>query len=124
MWSAIINIILGLWVMLAPALLGIAKPAADFNYITGPIVLSCAIIAIWEVNRSARYINMVAGIALALSPVVLETGSEMASWSNALAGLLIAISSWFKGRIKGRYGGGWKSLFVKDPLHWREAGKP
>lgn len=117
MWAAIINILLGLWLMASPALLQFNKAASDNNYIVGPLVLTCAIVALWEVNRSARYLNMAAGVWLAVSPLILNIQPTDAIWSTILSGVLIAAFSFVKGSIKGQYGGGWRSLFEKNPMH-------
>lgn len=113
MWAAVVNTILGIWIMIAPCLLEFEKKAADNNYIVGPLVVTIAITAIWEVNRSARYLNFVVGIWLAASPFILAFDSAAATWNDLIVGVLIAVFSLFKGKIKGRYGGGWRSLISK-----------
>jgi hypothetical protein len=120
MWAAIVNILLGLWLMLSPYLLQFEKAASDNNYIVGPLVLTCAIIALWEVNRSARYINLVAGAWLVISPLILDFQTSEAILSTVISGLLIAALSFFKGSIKGNYGGGWRSLFQRNPVHMKQ----
>jgi hypothetical protein len=116
MWAAVVNMILGVWVMMAPAILGYETAAAHNSYVVGPLVITFAITAIWEVNRSARFLNIPAGLWLAVAPFVL--GYEGVSVYNDLAtGLAIAALSLAKGKITGSYGGGWRSLFQKKPLH-------
>ena len=117
MRAAIINILLGLWLMISPALLQFEKAAFNNNYIVGPLVLTCAVMALWEVNRSARYLNMAAGGWLVASPFILNFQSTNAIWTTVLSGVLIAVLSFIKESIKGKYGGGWRSLFEKDPVH-------
>lgn len=113
MWAAIINILLGLWLMISPYLFQFEKQATDNNYIVGPLVLTFAITALWEVNRSARFLNIPAGIWLAASPFILSFQSSSATWLTLLAGVLITALSFVKGKIKGNYGGGWRSLVRK-----------
>ena len=120
MWATIINILLGLWLMISPALLPLEKAASDNNYIVGPLVLTFAIIALWEVNRSVRFFNMLLGIWLVVSPFVVGFQSSLAIWATVLSGALIAGFSFVKGSIKRNYGGGWRSLFEKDPVHLRQ----
>jgi hypothetical protein len=114
MWAAIINVLLGVWLMLSPALLHFEKAASDNNYIVGPLVISCAIMALWEVNRSARFFNMAAGIWIVASPFILQFQSPASIWVTVVLGVFITVFSFVKGTIKGNYGGGWKSLFEKD----------
>jgi hypothetical protein len=113
MWAAIINILLGLWLMFSPGLLQFEKAASDNNYIVGPLVLTFAITALWELNRSVRFFNMAAGVWLAVSPFVLGFQSQTAIWTTVLSGVLITVFSFVKGSIKRNYGGGWQSLFER-----------
>ncbi len=82
MWAAIINILLGLWLMISPALLQFEKAAFNNNYIVGPLVLTCAVMALWEVNRSARYLNMAAGGWLVASPFILNFQSSQTAYPS------------------------------------------
>jgi len=119
MIAAVINIFIGLWVMLAPAMLGFGKTASDHSYVVGPLVITFAIAAIWEVNRSARYLNIPAGLWLAAS-AILFSFSGPAFWNSLICGIAICLLSLIKGKITGKYGGGWRSLFRKTPQHDRE----
>lgn len=114
MWAAIVNIILGVWLMISPSVLSFEKTAADNHYITGPLVISFAIIAVWEVNRAARYLTLLAGAWLLFSPFMLDYEDATAKWITVVAGVLIALCSLVKGKVAGRYGGGWRSLFLKN----------
>ena len=116
MRAAIINILLGLWLTLSPSLLSFEKAAANNNYILGPLVITFAITAIWEVNRSVRFFNLLAGAWLVLSPFILGFESSIAILITITTGVLIMIFSLIKGTIKGNYGGGWKSLFEKHAI--------
>lgn len=120
MWAAIINILLGLWLMISPGLLQFEKAASNNNYIVGPMVLTFAITALWGVNRSARFLNVATGIWLAVSPFIIGFQSSVAIWSTVLSGVLIAGFSFVRGSIKRNYGGGWRSLFEKDPVHLQQ----
>jgi hypothetical protein len=120
MWAAVINILFGLWLMLAPYVLHFEKAASNNNYIIGPLVITFAIIAAWEVNRSARYFNIIAGAWLVVSPFILDFQQTGASVTTVMSGILIAVLSFVEGSIKGNYGGGWRSLFEKDPVHMKQ----
>lgn len=116
MWAAIANTLIGLWMMMAPALLGYPTPAANNTYIIAPLVITFAITAIWEVNRSIRYIILPLGLWLAAAPFIL--GYEgIPRYHDLVAGITIAALSLVKGKIEGNYGGGWRSLFQKHPAH-------
>jgi hypothetical protein len=120
MWATIINILLGLWLMFSPGLLQFEKVASDNNYIVGPLVLTFAIIALWELNRSVRFLNIITGVWLIVSPFMLGFQSSITIWIIILSGALITGFSFVKRKIKRNYGGGWSSLFEKDPAHLRQ----
>ena len=116
MWTAIVNILLGLWLMISPHLLQFEKAASDNNYIVGPLVLTFSMIALWELNRSILFLNIALGIWLLVSPFVLEFQSSATTWATILSGALLAGLSFIKRKVKGKYGGGWRSLFTKDSI--------
>lgn len=120
MWARIINIILGLLLMLTPAVWSLDKTASHNHYIVGPLVITFAIIALWEVNRNARWFNIVAGAWLIASPLILGLKGQIATM-DVFAGILIIVFSLFKGSITQRYGGGWRSLLDKRPVHFVES---
>jgi short-subunit dehydrogenase len=114
MWAAIVNVLIGLWVMIAPGLFEFENAPANNHYIVGPLVITMAVASIWEVNRSFRSFNLVAGIWLAVSPFFLsyETSEEIAN--TCISGILVISMSLVKGKIRHQYGGGWKILFRND----------
>ena len=122
MWAQIFNIMLGLFLMVAPSLWSFDKATSDHHYIVGPLIITNAIIAVWEFNRGIRWLNVLIGSWLLVSPFVLGTKGIVATIA-ILAAILLIFFSLFKGRVQHRYGGGWSSLFQKDPVHLREAGK-
>src|SRR5687768_12884092 len=98
MWAAIINVLIGLWIMITPGLFEFEKIPANNHYIVGPLVITMAVASIWEVNRSFRYFNLVAGIWLIISPLLLsyQTSEEI---TNSLAsGILMIFLSLVKGK--------------------------
>ena len=121
MVPAIINTILGLFLMVAPAFFSFSKVASNNTYVVAPLIITFAITAIWEVNRSTRYFNIVAGAWLVIAPFVLDYQSSVEIWTTILSGAIIAALSLVRGEIKGKYGGGWRSLFQSNPPHLHQA---
>src|SRR5688500_12075349 len=107
MWAAILNVLIGLWVIAAPDLFEFGKTPANTHYIVGPLVITIAVVSIWEVNRSFRYFNVLAGLWLAISAIFLsyESSSEIAN--SFVSGIFLILFSLVKGEKKHRYGGGW-----------------
>jgi len=119
MWTQIINIAAGLFIMVIPYLLGYDKELSTHNYITGPLIITFAITAIWEVNRNARWLNIPVAAWLIISSVLY--GNDQTIYPNIIAAVIVIIFSSIKRKGKGMYGGGWRSLFQKDPAHMQKA---
>lgn len=105
--------------MVAPGYFNFEVAEANNHYITGPLVVTFAVIALWDVNRSARFVNLAAGVWLVLSSIVLPYASDAATWNSIMSGVLLIMFSSLKGRITHQYGGGWKSLFKNDVNYFK-----
>jgi short-subunit dehydrogenase len=118
MWAAVINVLIGLWVMVAPGLFEFGKAPANNHYIVGPLVITMAVASIWEVNRSFRYFNFLAGIWLAVSAGFLAYASSIEIVNSFAPGILLIFFSLSKGETRHQFGGGWKALFIKSDFNF------
>jgi hypothetical protein len=121
MWARIINSLLGLWLMASPAILGFGKTAADNDHIAGPVIVSAAVIAIWEATRGMRKLNIVLGAWLLLAPWVLGYEETIPIVNDMVVGALVIAFALVKGKVEQQFGGGWRALFKPDSPHTREA---
>ena len=110
MGAAIAHIILGLWLMIAPAILNMNKQASDNNHIAGPLIITFAIVALWEINRNAIRINILVALWVLISVFIFDY-SGIPLFSNLSAAFLVIILSFVKRKRTQRYGGGWRELF-------------
>jgi hypothetical protein len=114
MWPQVLNVLLGVWLMTAPAVLAYGAPASTSSHVAGPLVASFAFVALWEVVRGLGRMNVLLGLWLLLAPAVLEHGR--AAMANTIAaGLLVLIAAALPSRVPDRYGGGWSGLFRTLP---------
>jgi hypothetical protein len=110
MWAQAFNMVIGLWLMAAPAVLGYGRPMSTSDHIVGPLVATFACIALWEATRSARWVNLPLGLWIALAPWPL--GAPAAGIVNGLVcGMAIAAISCRRGAMKHEFGGGWAVLW-------------
>jgi general stress protein CsbA len=114
MWPRIVNVILGVWLMAAPAILNYGDPAQTNDRIVGPIAAAFAVIAIWEVTRSVRWVNTMLGLWLLVAPWILGYDSSAAILNSLVAGAIMALVSMVRGKVTQHYGGGWSSLWRSD----------
>lgn len=111
MWAQVVNAALGIWLMAAPAVLGYGDPAQTNDRILGPVAATFAIIAWWEVTRPVRWVNLAIGIWLIPAPWILGYDATAAIVNSVAVGVLLAACATVKGKVEGRYGGGWSVLF-------------
>ena len=111
MWARIVNTVLGLWLMAAPAVLSYGDPAQFNDRIAGPLAVTCAFVAIWEATRPLRRVNLVIGAWLLLAPWVLGYGATAPIVNSLVVGVVMIACSLVKGTVEKSYGGGWSMLW-------------
>lgn len=112
MWAQILNTLLGLWLMAAPDVLGYRGAAGVNDHILGPIAASAACVALWEVTRAVRWVNLPIGLWLIAAPWVLGYGAAPRLNSLAVGLPLVAFAA-VRGELRQRFGGGWSALWGK-----------
>lgn len=122
-WARVINILLGLWLMVASAIFGWSKTVADNDHIIGPMIVTFSFTALWEATRGMRKWNIPLGVWLVLAPWLLGYESTGAIINDMVTGILVIVTSLAKGKIVNQFGGGWEAIWKSDSLHMREAKK-
>jgi len=123
MWTKIVTALIGLWLMISPSVLKMNELTSNNNYIVGPLVITFSVISFWDINRKVIRANIPLGAWLLIALFVLEFTKSIAFFSNGACGAFIILLSSIKRKAKGKYGGGWKSLFQHNPPHLQEAEK-
>ena len=111
MWAQLINAMLGIWLMAAPTILGYGGPARTNAHIVGPLAVSCAVIALWEVTRPLRWGNFALGLWLLLASWMF-TDTWAVFLNSSLVGILLLSFALVRGTVEPqRFGGGWSALW-------------
>jgi hypothetical protein len=114
MWPRIASFVLGVWLMVAPAVLAYADLAARTNdRIVGPIVAGSAFVAIWQLMRPLRWIGIIVGVWLLAAPWILGYGTAP-TINSTIVGLLLAVLALLGAKTGKRFGGGWTSLLGSE----------
>src|SRR5690606_22839516 len=121
MWAQVINALLGVWLMAAPAVLGYSAPAAVNDRIVGPIAASFAVIAWWQATRPTRWVNLPLGLWLLAAPFVLGYDATTPLVNSLAVGAALAALSLVRGKVDLRFGGGWRAVWGRRPMHEEEA---
>ena len=88
-----------------------AQHLANSDHLIGALVVTVSIMALAEVMRPVRFVNLLLAAALMASPLMLEGGSRLADWSGVAAALLLIAACLPRGKIENRYGGWSRYLF-------------
>lgn len=110
MWPRIVNTLLGVWLMAAPAVLGYTGAAAIVDRILGPVAASLAITAMGEATRSVRHANLLIGVLLVAAPWVLGYATTPTINSMVVGAVMVAMSR-IRGRMKEDFAGGWTRVW-------------
>lgn len=109
-WTLGICLALGVSLMLTRLTVGADGAAANADHLIGALVVTVTVIALAEVTRAVRFLNIVLGLALVAAPFVYGADTLAAGYTIA-AGLAIAVFSIPRGPIRNCYGS-WDRLIV------------
>jgi nucleoside-diphosphate-sugar epimerase len=104
-WNLLASAAVGLWLMFAPAALGNEGRAADSDHLIGALIVTFTVIAMAEVARGARLLNIAFGVWLVVAPWTLAEDSPAGKWNDVFAGVAVIILSLRRGRVAERYAG-------------------
>ena len=91
--SSWVNILLGIWVIISPFVLGIHSAKGIWNSIVVGVVVGILALIRWGVRQPGwSWLNLILGIWLVLSPFVLFLGTA-AMWNNVILGVVIAAAA-------------------------------
>ena len=103
-WNLLLSAAIGAWLMFAPAALGSAGWAAHADHLVGALIVTAAVIAMADVGRATRFVNMLFGAAVLAAPWVLGGATPESRMSDVIAGTLVILLSLRRGPVGERYG--------------------
>ena len=103
-WTLLGSAATGVWLMDAPAVFATRGTSADSAHLVGSLVVVVAVIAMAEVARGFRFVNVAFGVWLIVSPLIVAGGSTSSAFSAVVAGVAVVALSIPRGPVKERYG--------------------
>lgn len=106
-WTLVASCLLGAWLMHSPLLFGTTDRIADSDHLVGAMIITTAVIAMAEVVRPLRLLNVLFGLWLVAAPWLLAGAGAAATWNDGVTGLLVMALSLPRGRRSKHHYGGW-----------------
>ena len=103
-WNLLLSAGLGIWLMFAPTMFGSAGTAAHSDNLFGALVVTVAIIAMADVGRATRYLNVLFGAWVVIAPWLMTGATTGAKMNATIAGGLIVLLSYRRSPVSERYG--------------------
>jgi uncharacterized membrane protein len=103
-WNLALAAALGLWLMMAPAVLGNVDASANNDHMVGALIVTFAVIGFSEAGRGARFVNVPLGLWLLAAPHLLSGGTTASYWNDLAVGAAVIALSLRRGRIAEDYG--------------------
>ena len=111
-WTLVASALIGVWLMFSRASLGSVPPIADSDHLVGALVVTVAIIAMAEVARPLRFLNVLFGLWLIAAPWLLQGSNVTGDVAGMVAGLALVALSLPRGRRSQEHYGSWDRLIV------------
>jgi hypothetical protein len=102
-WNLALSALIGLWLLFTRLTFGTTGTMADADHVIGFLVLTTLSIAAAEATRAARYLNVLFGAALLVTPFLLDAGTT-ATINSIVCGISLIALSFRRGPIRQRYG--------------------
>ena len=103
-WNLVASIAVGIWLMFGPFALGTIGSAAHSEHLIGALIVTIAVIALAEVGRTVRFLNVLLGTLIIVAPWLLAGPTSASRWNDAIAGVIVILLSFRRGPVGERYG--------------------
>ncbi|TIN10690.1 NAD-dependent epimerase/dehydratase family protein [Mesorhizobium sp.] len=111
-WTLVASTLLGALLMTTPLLFGTQPPLYFSDHVVGCLIIMVAVTAMAEVVRPLRFLNVVLGAWIAVSPFVLAGGETLAMVADVAIGLALIVLSLPRGTRSDQHYGGWDRAIV------------
>ncbi|MDZ4140536.1 MAG: heavy metal-binding domain-containing protein [Methylotenera sp.] len=111
-WTLLLSIVIGVWLAFTRLTFDSSGAMVDSDHMVGLLVVTFSIIALAEVGRAIRFINIPFGVWLIAAPWLLNgITSPLATWNGVISGVLLIALAIPRGPIKDSYAG-WDRYIV------------
>jgi hypothetical protein len=101
--ALVASVVLGIWLMFAPAVLGGTAMAANSDRLVGAVIVTVAAISTAEVVRAFRFLNLLLAVWLLAAPWALTGGTAAMTWSDMASSVVLFAVTLPRGAVRERY---------------------
>jgi len=91
---------------------GTVPPMADSDHLVGALIITVAVIAMAEVGRALRFINVLLGLWLIAAPWLAFDAGTVASWASVMVGAAVILLNLSRGSRSDEHYGSWDRYIV------------
>lgn len=103
-WTLVLSVAIGVALMLTRVLLDASGTAANNDHVIGALVITFSIMALAEMARPLRFVNVALGLWLVLAPWLLADYSGVSRFASVGAGGLLILLALPRGPMRSHYG--------------------
>ena len=112
-WTLAISVLIGAFLMFSRLVLGNVPPLADSDHLVGALVITVSVIAMAEVARPLRFLNVAFGAWLIVAPWLMDGGaSTVGNVVGTMLGALLIVLSLPRGHRSDEHYGSWDRFVV------------
>ncbi len=111
-WTLVASAVLGVWLMFSRLAFGTVPPMADSDHLVGALIITVAVIAMAEVARALRFVNVGFGLWLIAAPWLMSGANSIAAWASVVVGVAMIVLSLPRGRRSDEHYGSWDKYVV------------
>jgi len=111
-WTVVTSTILGIWLMFSRLIFGTVPPMANSDHLVGALIITVAVIAMAEVGRALRFINVLLGLWLIAAPWLIAGAGTLAAWASMVVGAAVILLSLSRGSRSDEHYGSWDRYIV------------
>lgn len=110
--TLLVSTAIGIILMFTRVLFGTTGQMANSDHLMGSLTITVAVIAMAEVARPLRFINVFFGIWLMAAPWLLQGASVFASWGGVIIGVVLILLSLPRGKRSRDHYGSWDYYII------------
>ena len=102
-WNLLLALLVGVWLMLTPLVLGVEGRVADVSHLVGALAITVTVTAFAACMRPVRFLNVILAVCLLATPFMV--GAGIAGWASCVGGaVLLTAFSLRRGEVRESYG--------------------